>query len=114
VQDAKFTLSEEAGAALTFHDGPVTIDHHMARTDFEGWIAPEVEAIDRAVTELLERTEVAAERIDTIFLTGGSAFVPAVRRLFARRFGQSSLRGGEELTTVARGLAMSALSPGAT
>jgi hypothetical chaperone protein len=50
----------------------------------------------------------AAIVVDTVFLTGGSAFVPAVRRLFEVRFGAERLRGGDELTTVATGLALRA------
>jgi hypothetical chaperone protein len=41
-------------------------------------------------------------------MTGGSAFVPAVRRLFETRFGAQKLRGGQELTSVASGLALRA------
>jgi hypothetical chaperone protein len=40
-----------------------------------------------------------------VFLTGGSSFVPAVRRLFARRFGEAKLEGGGELVSIASGLA---------
>jgi hypothetical chaperone protein len=47
--------------------------------------------------------------IDSIFLTGGSSFVPVVRRYFSRTFGADKLRSGEELTTVAKGLALRAL-----
>jgi hypothetical chaperone protein len=47
--------------------------------------------------------------VDSVFLTGGSSFVPAVRRLFEATFGTARLRGGDELTTVARGLALRAL-----
>jgi hypothetical chaperone protein len=46
--------------------------------------------------------------IDHVFLTGGSAFVPAVRRLFAERFGAGKLAGGDEFTSVATGLALRA------
>jgi len=45
-----------------------------------------------------------------VFLTGGSSLVPCVRRLFEERFGVDRLRGGNELTTVARGLALIAAS----
>jgi hypothetical chaperone protein len=48
--------------------------------------------------------------VATVFLTGGSSFVPAVRQVFAGRFGSERLRGGEELTTVATGLALRARS----
>jgi hypothetical protein len=53
---------------------------------------------------------IAASAIDRVFLTGGSSLVPSVRSIFAERFGGDHLRGGDELTTVARGLAMLAAS----
>ena len=46
------------------------------------------------------------EAVDRVFLTGGTAFVPAVRRLFADRFGSEKLTGGGEFVSVAEGLAM--------
>jgi hypothetical chaperone protein len=74
----------------------------------DGWIAPELAAIARTVDGLLQRYGVGRSDVDTVFLTGGSAFVPAVRGLFATRFGAERLRGGDELTTVATGLALRA------
>jgi hypothetical chaperone protein len=46
--------------------------------------------------------------IDRIFLTGGSSFVPAVRRIFEVRFGKDRIRSGNEFTSVAHGLALRA------
>jgi hypothetical chaperone protein len=43
-----------------------------------------------------------------VFLTGGSSFVPAVRRIFEARFGAGRIRTGNEFTSVARGLAVRA------
>ena len=43
-----------------------------------------------------------------VFLTGGSSFVPAVRRIFESRFGDAKIRTGNEFTSVARGLALEA------
>jgi hypothetical chaperone protein len=43
-----------------------------------------------------------------VFLTGGSSLVPAVRALFADRFGEERIRSGDELTSVASGLALRA------
>jgi hypothetical chaperone protein len=39
-------------------------------------------------------------------LTGGSSLVPAVRNLFAGRFGEEKIAAGDEFTSVARGLAL--------
>lgn len=68
------------------------------------------EAIAHCVDRLLSRCGVVADDVDSVFLTGGSCFVPAVRRFFAHRFGAARLRGGEELTAVAKGLALHALA----
>jgi hypothetical chaperone protein len=57
----------------------------------------------------MSRCNVTAADVDSVFLTGGSSFVPVVRRLFTSRFGADRLRSGEELTTVAKGLALCAL-----
>jgi hypothetical chaperone protein len=46
--------------------------------------------------------------VDRVFLTGGSSFVPAVRRIFVNRFGEDRIRGGNEFTSVAHGLALRA------
>jgi hypothetical chaperone protein len=47
--------------------------------------------------------------VDVVFLTGGSSFVPAVRRIFECRFGHHKIRTGGEFTSVARGLALRAV-----
>ena len=87
----------------------MAIDCEATRAEFEGWIAPETAAIERAVERLLQRTGIAAEQVDAVFMTGGTSLVPAVRRLFAKRFGGGRLRRGAELTSVASGLARRAL-----
>ena len=51
------------------------------------------------------------EAIDRVFLTGGSSFVPAVREIFRKTFGGNKLAGGNELTSVATGLALRGLAP---
>jgi hypothetical chaperone protein len=49
---------------------------------------------------------VASDEIDAVFLTGGSSFIPAVRRVFADRFGAERLADGENFQSVAYGLAL--------
>ena len=51
-----------------------------------------------------------ATNVDAIFMTGGSSFVPAIRKLFAQKFGAGTpIRAGQEFTSVAEGLAIDAL-----
>jgi len=60
----------------------------------------------KAASTTRSRRGCADARIDRVFLTGGSALVPAVRHIFERRFGGREAAGGEELTSVASGLAL--------
>jgi len=46
------------------------------------------------------------DEIDSVFLTGGSSFIPAVRRVFEERFGADLLAGGENFQSVAFGFAL--------
>ena len=107
VQGLKFALSRDEKARFQFHDGALALDAMVTRTQFEGWIAEELGRIETCIDELLSSTGVPACAVDRVFLTGGTSFVPAVRRIFASRFGEAALRTGEEFTSVARGLAVS-------
>jgi hypothetical chaperone protein len=59
----------------------------------------------------LASTRIAPAQIDAVFLTGGSSFVPAVRRIFETRFGADRIRAGNEFTSVAMGLALRSFNP---
>jgi hypothetical chaperone protein len=110
IERTKCALSDQEGSAFVFDDPPVAVRGEVHRAAFEGWIHRDIEAIAHCVDRLLARCNVATGDVDSVFLTGGSSFVPAVRRLFAERFGVARLRGGEELTAVAQGLALHALT----
>ena len=47
-----------------------------------------------------------ADGIDRVFLTGGSSLVPAVRDIFLRRFATDRIESGNELESIASGLAL--------
>ncbi|HXQ23624.1 MAG TPA: Hsp70 family protein [Candidatus Acidoferrales bacterium] len=109
VERTKFELSAQPASTFVFRDRPVAIKKPVSRTEFEAWIAPKLAALAACIDRLLVRCNVTPADVGSVFLTGGSSFVPAVRCLFEEKFGADRLRGGEELTTVARGLALRAL-----
>lgn len=108
VRALKIALSHEPVATFRFSCPPVLIERSVTRAEFEDWIRPELAAIAASVDRLLTATGVRSGELDHVFLTGGSAFVPAVRRLFAERFGAEKIAGGGEFTSVATGLALRA------
>ena len=109
VQRLKIDLSNHESAQFKFRDGSMEIESTVTRADFESWITEELQSIETCVDALLRSSCVAPAAIDRVFLTGGSSFVPAVRRIFESRFTPARVRTGNEFTSVAQGLALRAL-----
>lgn len=108
VQQVKFELSRSESAEFRFRDGGLDLHIPVTRTEFEAWIAEELASTEHCVDALLRACAVHPRDVDRVFLTGGSSFVPAVRRIFSSRFGEERIRGGNEFTSVAHGLALRA------
>ena len=109
VEKTKLELSNLESTGFEFSDPPVRIEEVVARRDFEAWIARYLHEIAGCVDRLMTTVALESSDIDSVFLTGGSSFVPAVRRIFIERFGADRIRMGDEFTSVARGLALRAL-----
>jgi hypothetical chaperone protein len=109
VQKVKNDLSNTPLATFQFSDGFVDLEATVERSSFEEWISEELEQIAQCVDSLLASSGVHSKDVDMVFLTGGSSFVPAVRRIFETRFGKKRIQGGNEFTSVARGLALKAM-----
>lgn len=108
VQKTKVELSHSTDARFHFSDGDVQLDEPVTRSEFESWISEELALIETSIDSLLAKTGASPADVDVVFLTGGSSFVPAVRRIFENRFGIKKIRTGGEFTSVARGLALKA------
>lgn len=89
-------------------DEGMGLDVAVARADFERWIEEDLVDIDATLADVLARAGIEAGAVDRVFATGGSSLVPAVRGRLAARFGAHKVVGGEELTSVAWGLAVRA------
>jgi hypothetical chaperone protein len=109
VQKVKVDLSNDPVATFQFSDGFVDLKAEVERASFEKWISEELGQIAQCVDSLLSSSGILPHDVDMVFLTGGSSFVPAVRKIFETRFGEKRIRGGNEFTSVARGLALKAM-----
>ena len=88
VQKVKSDLSSAPLATFQFSDGFVDLAATVQRATFEDWISEELEKIAGCVDSLLTSSGVLPKDVDMVFLTGGSSFVPAVRKIFESRFGK--------------------------
>jgi hypothetical chaperone protein len=108
VQKVKFELSRSQCAEFRFRDGTIDLRIPVTRAGFESWIEEDLHAIEGAIDKLLQSSGIDSRAVDRVFLTGGTSFVPAVRRIFETRFGVNRIRSGNEFTSVAFGLALRA------
>jgi hypothetical chaperone protein len=112
VESTKVELTANEDAGFSFAHSAVNLEDTLERWRFESWIQGDIQNIATCVKSLINQHNVSPGDIGSVFLTGGSSFVPYVRRFFAKTFGSHKLKGGEELTTVAKGLALRALESG--
>ncbi|WP_421695536.1 Hsp70 family protein [Aestuariivirga sp.] len=106
VSRAKAALTLQPQVPFNFNMSGVSIDTTIQRSDFESWIAPDLERIGTKADEALSKAGLGLGDIDRVFLTGGTSFVPAVRQLFEKRFPTDRIDAGEQLLSIAKGLAL--------
>lgn len=114
VADVKAALSHAPSSKLEFRAQgfgyDLALDATIERSAFESWIADDLQKIEDAVDEALGEAKLDASEIDRVFLTGGTSFVPAVRAIFDQRFKPGSIETGDQLESIAYGLALIARS----
>jgi hypothetical chaperone protein len=104
VEDAKIALSTEERVAmpLTFVEAGLAIA--ATRAEFDRAIDARIDRLYRAASNCIAAAGLKPAAIETIFLTGGSSRVPAVRAAIGRAAPTARLTGGSDLLSVALGL----------
>ena len=100
----ELSTQDSAHFRLGFEGGEIEAD--ITRGEFNRWIEGDLAKLDRLVDDTLGEAGLQSGDIDTVFLTGGTSFVPAVRELFEHRFGRSRIESGNQLISIANGLAL--------
>ena len=107
IEQTKCKLSDSKVSQFNFSEAEVAIAESVSREAFEEWIGAELRQISECIDRLLSHCHAVSNDVEAIFMTGGSSFVPAIRRIFETKFGAKvPLRIGQEFTSVAEGLAI--------
>jgi hypothetical chaperone protein len=106
VNRCKAALSTSEQAVLAFKHAQIEVDSLVSRSDFEQWIEPDVTAIESVCSDVLAQAHMTEEDISVVFMTGGTSFVPLIRRRFESRFGAEKIVAGDEFVSVGSGLAL--------
>lgn len=104
VEDAKIALSaqERAEVPLAFLEAGLAAT--ATRVDFDRAIEAATDRLYRAASDCIAAAGLKPAAVDTIFLTGGSSRVPAVRAAIGKAAPSAPLAGGSDLLSVALGL----------
>jgi hypothetical chaperone protein len=104
VEDAKIALSAMDSTAVSLAFLEAGLAAPTERAGFERAIAARTDRLHRTAGACIAAAGLGAAAIDTIFLTGGSSRVPAVRAAIARAAPSARLAAGSDLLSVALGL----------
>jgi len=104
MEDAKIVLSAEDRVAVPLAFLEAGLEVEATRPEFDQAIAASVERLCRSAGDCIAAAGLKPAAIETIFLTGGSSRVPAVRAAVARAAPSARLAGGSDLLSVALGL----------
>ncbi|MFA6919400.1 MAG: Hsp70 family protein, partial [Patescibacteria group bacterium] len=106
IEKAKIGLSDNLVENINFNQSKIRIEEKLNRDEFELFIKELTNKINIEVDETLCRSKLKKEDIDSVFLTGGTTYVPSVKRLFIDKFGENKVKQGDAFISVARGLAL--------
>lgn len=104
VEDAKIALSdiEEAPIALDFLESDLAVA--ATRRSFQRSVKDKTEQLYATASRCIEDAGLKVDAIDTVFFTGGSSLVPAVRNAITRAAPAARVTSASDFLSVALGL----------
>jgi hypothetical chaperone protein len=105
IERTKIELTSDTSASFTYHQMEIDIDEMITLANYEQIIAKDVKRIAAYLDGFLEKNQI--EKIDSLFLTGGTSMVNSVQQLFKSKFPNVKLNSGDNFKSVAKGLAYS-------
>ncbi|WP_296272383.1 Hsp70 family protein [Pseudomonas sp. UBA6323] len=108
VEESKIALSEQDARPIDLSRVEPGLVAELTRPLFENAIEPLLERIRASLTQLLADAGVAADQVDTLFFTGGSSGVPALRQSVAAMLPNARSVEGNTFGSIGSGLAIEA------
>lgn len=108
VEDSKIALSEQDARPIDLSRVEPGLVAELTRPLFENAIEPLLERIRASLTQLLADAGIKADQVDTLFFTGGSSGVPALRQSVAAMLPNARSVEGNTFGSIGSGLAIEA------
>jgi len=108
VERGKIDLTEAQCYRIDFQRIEAGLQVELTRAGFESAIAPLLERVAGSVEQLLVDAGVRPDAVDTVFFTGGSSAIPALRQRIAELLPQARHVEGNRFGSIGSGLAIEA------
>lgn len=108
VEASKIALTEQDSRRIDFARIEPGLSVELQRALFDTAIAASLARINAGIAQLLQDAGVHASQVDTLFFTGGSSGIPALRQSVARLLPEARLVEGNRFGGIGSGLAIEA------
>ncbi|MES2457753.1 MAG: Hsp70 family protein [Bacteroidota bacterium] len=107
IEKTKVELSGKPSSQFYYSKMGIEIDEAVSLQQYESVIDKDIRKISNYLDAFLLKHQIDAGEIDSLFLTGGTSMVTAVKNLFALKFPDTKIHSGDNFMSVAKGLAYS-------
>ena len=107
IERSKLELSNQPETKFQYSRMGIEIDEQVSKVQYEEIIQKDLNKISRYLDEFLLSNNILLTDIDSLFLTGGTSMVSAVKDLFNNKFPNKPIHSGDNFISVAKGLAYS-------
>ncbi len=107
IEKTKVDLSHMQSTHFMYDKTGIHIDETISLFDYNKIIQKDLTKIKNYLDVFLAKHQVSPDKIDSLFLTGGTSMVHAVKELFAATFPNTAIKSDDNFISVAKGLAYS-------
>jgi hypothetical chaperone protein len=107
IEKSKISLSAKVKSEINFNEANIDIQETLDLREFNDFICEEIKKIDSFLSQFLESAGIIPDKIDHVFITGGTSCSNAIMEIFRKRFADEKIQRGDNFNSVAQGLALS-------
>ena len=107
IERTKVELSKANASNFSYRQMDIEINDPISLENYNKIIEKDLNKISTYLDEFLKNAQIKPEEIDSLFLTGGTSLVAAVKQLFETKFPNTPVHSADNFISVAKGLAYS-------
>lgn len=106
IEKAKCSLSVNDLTTILFRESNLLINEEIGRNQFEDFIQNDIDKIEGCIDSVINDAGLKATDINIVLLTGGSSFIPLIKKIFEEKLGHNKIQHTDAFTSVSYGLGL--------